>query len=123
MAVTYSEDPLAHTITLEVDGRVTREDFDEISPKFEAFVEEHKPIRLLEIIHKLDGFDASVVWQGIKLDTKVLPHISHCAVVGDIGWLSPISKAAGTVISTRLRTFPLSELDAARVWIADPDAE
>ena len=103
---------------LRVDGRVTRADFDRIAPEFEAFVEECGKIRLLEVIESLSGFDPSMVWEGLKLDLKVIPHISHCAVVSDIGWLSPLSKAAGALISTRLRTFSLSDEETARAWLA-----
>ncbi|MEM8956794.1 MAG: STAS/SEC14 domain-containing protein [Pseudomonadota bacterium] len=122
MPTTLKTDAATATATIEVDGRVTKEDFDRLVPEFEAFIDALGTVRLIEIIHNLEGFDAGVVWKGFKLDMKVIPHISHCAVVGDIGWMSPVAKAAGAVISTKLRTFSMDELDAAKAWIADPDA-
>ena len=122
MPTTLKPDAATATATIEVDGRVTKEDFDRLVPEFEAFIDALGTVRLIEIIHNLEGFDAGVVWKGFKLDMKVIPHISHCAVVGDIGWMSPVAKAAGAVISTKLRTFSMDELDAAKAWIADPDA-
>jgi hypothetical protein len=38
-------------------------------------------------------------------------------VVSDIGWFSPLTKAAGAFMSTKLRTFDLAEEDAARDWL------
>lgn len=119
MSVEMSLDRDRKLAELRVDGRVSRADFDRIAPEFEAFVEECGQIRLLEVIETLGGFDPSLLWDGMKLDLKVIPHISHCAVVSDIGWLSPLSKAAGALISTRLRTFALSEEEAARAWLAE----
>lgn len=110
------------TAEIQVEGHVSREDFDNLAPEFEAFVAANDKIRLLEVIHSLDGFDPSMIWEGVKLDFKVIPHISHCAVVSDIGWISPMSKAAGALVSTKLRTFSLAELDAARAWLSDPES-
>lgn len=122
MTVTYTENADACTVELTVDGRVTREEFDALAPRMEAFIASCGSIRLIEVIRKLDGFDGSLLWEGLKLDFRVIPHISHCAVVSDIGWLSPVSKAAGALTSTKLRTFPLADLEAARNWVADPNA-
>lgn len=46
---------------------------------------------------------------------------TSCAVVSDIGWISPISKAAGAFMSTKLRTFILNDLNKAREWLNNPD--
>ena len=117
MSVTYAEDPETRTIELTVRGRVTESDWNAIKPRFEAFMETHRTIRLIEVIEALGGFDASLIWEGIRFDFKAIPHISHCAVVTDIGWMSPIVRAASAVMPTVLRTFPLSELEAARTWL------
>lgn len=117
MTTAYKEDPHHKIAELIVDGKVTQEDFNRIAGQLENFIEKHGHIRLLEEIRKLDGFEASMVWDGIKFDMKHLKHISHCAVVSDIGWLSPFSKAAGAFISCKIRTFTLDELDEARAWL------
>lgn len=121
MPATLTTDAATATATIEVEGRVTREDFDRLAPEFEVFVDALGTVKVIEIIHSLEGFDTSLLWQGLKLDMKVIPNISHCAVVGDLGWMSPLAKAAGAMISTKLRTFPMAELDAAKAWIADPE--
>lgn len=120
MSVTMKLDPLAKLAELRVNGAVTREDFDRIAPQFEAFVSDCGTIRLIEVIEEfgLRDMDLGMIWDGMKLDLRVIPHISHCAVVGDIGWLSPLSKAAGALISTKLRTFPMAQEAEARAWLA-----
>lgn len=119
MSVQMHLDPARQLAELRVDGAVTRADFDSIAPQFEAFVMAQGKVRLLEVIVSLGGFDPSLLWEGMKLDIKVIPHITHCAVVSDIGWLSPVSKAAGALVATRLRTFPLAEEEAARAWLLE----
>ena len=120
MTTTYTEDPEHKIAELVVDGKVTHEDFNNIARQLESFIEKHGRIKLIEEIRKLEGIDASMVWEGIKFDIKNLKHIrhiSHCAVVSDIGWLSPISKAAGAFISCKIRTFSLDQTDEARSWL------
>ena len=118
MSLEYVEHPDSRTIELTVNGRVTREDFDAVIDKVQGFIDTHGTIRVLEVIESFEGFDVSVLWPGIKFDIRNIRHVSHVAVVSDIGWMTPISKAAGAVISSNLRTFDLAELSAARDWIA-----
>ena len=121
MTMTYKEIPEQKTVEFIVDGKVTKEDFDQISGKLHKFIEAHGTIKLIEVIQAFKGFDPSVIWDGIKFDIQHLRFISHCAVVSDIGWISPISKAAGAFMSTKLRTFSLGQLDEARQWLKSPD--
>jgi hypothetical protein len=121
MTVTYVEDADAKTVELTVSGRITREDFDAIVAPMQAFIDTHGSIRMVEVVESMGGFDPSVIWEGIQFDFRNIRHISHVAVVSDIGWISPMSKAAGALIATKLRTFAMSEVDEARVWARTAD--
>jgi len=121
MPVTLKEDPAARTVELTVLGRISRVDFDALAPRIEAFAEAHGPIRVIEVIDSLDGFDPSLIWEGMKLDFRILPRISHCAVVGDAPWLGPVARASAVVLPMTLRAFPRGDLQAARDWIAMAD--
>jgi len=119
MTTSYRTTPETKTFEFTVSGKVTAEDFDALSGPLEDFVEEHGKIKLLEIILDFEGFDPTILWRGMKFDIKIIPHITHCAVVSDMGWISPLTKAAGAFMATKLRTFDLGELDAARAWLAE----
>lgn len=119
MATSYRMIPETKTFEFTVSGKVTTADFDALAGPMEDFVEEHGTIKLLEIIEDFHGFDPTMLWKGMKFDLKILPHISHCAVVSDMGWLSPLTKAAGAFMATKLRTFDLADLDSARAWLAE----
>ncbi len=117
MAITYHEDDDSRVVEFTVSGKVTRADYDTVIGPMQAFIDRHGNVKMVEVIESFEGFEASVLWPGIKFDIQNLRHISHVAVVSDIGWISPISKAAGALLSTRLRTFNINELDKARDWI------
>jgi len=117
MAVTYKMHPEAGIFELTVTGKIADADFDALTGPLDAFVKTHGKIKLLEIIKDFQGFDPMLMWRGAKYDLHILPKITHCAVVSDMGWISPLAKAAGAFVSTRLRTFDLSEEEAAREWL------
>jgi hypothetical protein len=121
MTVTYIEDADAKTVELTVSGRITREDFDAVIAPMQAFIDAHGSIRLVEVVESMGGFDPSVIWEGIQFDIRNIRHISHVAIVSDIGWISPLSKAAGALMSTKLRTFAMAELGEARAWVRAAD--
>jgi len=123
MTLSYIEHPDTKTIEIHVDGKVTREEFDTVIADMGQFIQNYGEIKLLESIATFKvGMDMHMLWEGMKFDLKNIHHISHCAVVSDIGWISPMSKAAGAFMSTKLRTFNMDEIDAARVWLKNPDA-
>ncbi len=119
MATSYRMIPETRTFEFTVSGKITSDDFDALAGPLEDFAEEHGKIKLLEIVEDFQGFDPMMLWKGMKFDIKIIPHITHCAVVSDMGWISPLTKAAGAFMATKLRTFDLSELEAARAWLAE----
>ncbi|WP_306152770.1 STAS/SEC14 domain-containing protein [Roseovarius sp. MMSF_3281] len=117
MTIQYSEDPETRTVEIIVADRITQEDYDAVAERMQTFIDTHGTIRLIEVIENFQGFDPTMIWSGIKFDMKNLRHISHVAVVSDIGWIGPLSKAAGALLTTKLRTFDTAEVEAAREWI------
>ena len=117
MTLSYTEYPEDQVVEVRLDGRVTRVDYDGCIDKLQDFIDAHGTIKMVEIIDSFTGFDPSTIWEGLKFDFRNIKHISHVAVVSDIGWISPASKAAGALVSTQLRTFDMAHLDAARDWV------
>ena len=123
MTLSYIEHPDTKIVEIHVDGKVTREEFDTVVADMEMFIQNYGKVKLLESVTTFKvGMDMYMLWEGMKFDQKNIRHISHCAVVSDIGWISPFSKAAGAFMSTKLRTFKMDEIEAARAWLKDPDA-
>ncbi len=117
MPVTYSQNDTTRIAEITVDGQVEEADFDKIAGPLQDFIDHHGTIGFVEVVESLGSFDLSMIPKGIAFDIKNLKHISHAAIVTDIGWLSPITKGAGAFMSTKLRTFPLDQVDAAREWV------
>ena len=120
MTVTMSDHPEGGWIELTVSGRVTEADVKALLPKLETFIRRHGKIRVVEVIAGFEGYDLGAVWPGLVFEYRHLADITHVAVVCDIGWLGPVSRAVGAAMPLTLRTFSSHDRDAARAWIADP---
>lgn len=117
MALDYVEYPEAATIEITVVGHIDKEDYEAVIGPMQAFIDSHDSVRMIEVVKSFRGFDPSVLLPGIQFDFRNLSRISHVAVVSDIGWFSPVVKAAGALMSTQLRLFHLDELETARDWV------
>jgi hypothetical protein len=104
-------------VEIHLFDRVSWEDFHCIAPRLEAFVLDCGKVRMLEVIDRFEGLDADMLWDGLRLDRKIMPHISHCALVGDADWLGPLERAREAVLPMQLRLFSLREESAARAWL------
>lgn len=121
MPLTYVEHPETRTVEFTVEGFLSRADYDAVIPAMQAFIDTHGTVRMLEVVKGFVGLDPTVILPGIAFDLRNLMHISHVAVATDIGWISPFILAASAVTPIRMRSFTLDQIDAARVWLADPD--
>ncbi|MGY3438668.1 MULTISPECIES: STAS/SEC14 domain-containing protein [unclassified Marinovum] len=117
MTVTYTEIPEKKRVEFTVSGHISREDYEKIAHPMEAFIATHGKVQMIEVVDHFSGFDPSILLPGIKFDFKAVPHISHIALVTDIGWISPIARAVGALLPARMRVFERSELEAARDWL------
>lgn len=121
MTTQYKEHPEIKTVEIIVNGKVTKDEFDEIAPKMEAFIEKHGKIKIIEIIEEFSGFDLSVLGDGILFDMKHLKDFSHCAVVCKDGWIGPFTRTIAPFFSVDIRTFAPHEEDVARMWLANAE--
>lgn len=117
MPLIYSEYDSTKTAMITVSGKITKEDYDSAIAPIEAFIGKHGTINFIEVIESFSGFDPSIILPGLKFDFAHVKHISRVAVVSDIGWISPLAKAAGYFMATKLRRFDLAALDEAKEWV------
>ncbi len=117
MATEYSIFPEEKRIEIIVDGKITQQDFDRVADEMEELIDNYGKIKLLEEIREFDGFDPSVLWEGILFDIEHMKDFSHCAVLTDSGWIGPFSKAAGAFLPCKVRVFSLDQIDEARAWL------
>ncbi|MGN6374027.1 MAG: STAS/SEC14 domain-containing protein [Sphingomonas sp.] len=115
--ITYITDPVDGVVEFTVEGGVTREDYDRVVAEMEGAIAQFGKLRLIEVIEDLGGVDSAIWWRDISWAYQHIKDIARCAVVTDMGWIGPVTRAAGALVAAEIRAFPLAELDSARAWV------
>jgi hypothetical protein len=92
---------------IEIDGRVTREDFATLAAAMEEQIGAGAPVSCLIRVRKFGGFDAAAIWDELKFARENLCRIDRVALVGDV----PLGGALAA----------LSERFAGPQWLEAPN--
>ena len=107
-------------LAVEATGKVTHKDYlDTLIPKAEAMMAKG-PIRLLYVIgNDFAGFELEALWDDGEFGLKHWHDFSRIAVVADQAWLRAAVSMFTPFFRGEVRIFQVSELAAAKAWIAD----
>jgi hypothetical protein len=106
-------------VELTVDGRIERADFERVVAEFERLLETHKQLNVVEVIRNFEGIDPSLWWQDVRWSFGHIHRFARAAVVTDSGWIGPVTRAVGALLPSEIRTYPLADIAAARLWAAE----
>jgi hypothetical protein len=109
----------AGTIGFEAVGELTADDYrDVIAPALERRLPD-QPLRMLVLLdERFDKVTPGAAVQDIKLWLEHRGDWQRIAVVTDHEWITRAVDDLGSLGSDRVRCFPVSELEAATVWVA-----
>lgn len=118
----YREIPDTNVMEVDIDGRVSAENYHEVAEAALAFMEKHDKVRVIKIIRNYDGVDLEILKE--KLILKMFAHrgdITHAAVVTDKRWITSLSKFVTPLYKCKTRIYQMAEVDDARKWITEVD--
>ena len=116
----YREDGEAGVVEITVEGRISREEFDEVAAKLESFIASRGKVRLLEVIHDFKGIDASAFWDDLKFSLRHLNDFSRCAIVTRAQWIQSWSNLVGSLFHCEIAHFEPHQIEEARAWLIRP---
>ncbi|WP_136439716.1 STAS/SEC14 domain-containing protein [Pacificoceanicola onchidii] len=119
MPLTVESKPDQGTIELTIRGALELQDYVGALPSMSALVAQCGQIGVLEIVESFSGLVGDFPEENDEATMALLSRISRVALVSDIGWFCPILSNAPHAAGMTLRSFPLSELEAARKWVAE----
>ncbi len=105
---------------VEAVGKVTHGDYrDALVPRAEAMLAQG-PIKLLYVVGKqFTGFELAALWDDNAFGIKHWRDFSRIAVVANQPWLRVMVNMFKPFFPGEARLFALSELSAAKDWIAE----
>jgi len=103
---------------MESAGKITHEDYrDRLIPRAEAMMAKG-PIKALAVIrNEPTDFSPEAIWDDQKFGFKHWNDVSHIAIVTDHAWIRFVAAMFAPIYPGHMKTFTLSELDAAKAWI------
>lgn len=117
MAARLSEKDGGKVLEVAVNGKLTHGDYVRFIPEFERLVKQHGKIRVLFEMSDFHGWDATALWDDVKLDLKHFSDIDRLAIVGDRRWQKGMSMFCRPFTTATIRYFDHAAIEAARDWV------
>jgi len=112
-------DILHKTITLEVEGKLTEDDYKQFLPALEEVLKRLEKVKFLILLHNFKGWDARALLEDVKFDTKYRDHCGRIAIVGEHVWEEWATRFGNLFFPDEMKYFPASEEEAARDWLKE----
>ncbi len=106
-------------IAFQVKGKVTREDYDKLTPLLEKTSREYDTRKLYVEIDNIKGIEPAALWEDLKAYFQHYKDYDKIAIVGDGKVIEMLSKAAKPFVSGEVRFFRDPDLLTAREWVMD----
>jgi len=103
---------------IEVQGKLSKEDYEAFIPELEQAIAEHGKVRILFEMHDFEGWSAGALWSDTKFDARHFNDIERLALVGESQWQKGMALFCRPFTTAKVRYFDRSHVDEARRWIA-----
>jgi hypothetical protein len=119
MTVGIQEAMGAGYLEIDLSGKLAKEDYMVLRPRFEELLKDHGKVRLLVRMHDFHGWTAGGLWEDLKFDAKHFNDIERIAFVGDKKWEETMSTFCKPFTTAKTRFFYEDQLEAARSWLRE----
>ena len=119
MTIKLNEKNGGKVLEVEVSGKLVHEDYQSFVPRFEQLAKQHGKLRVLFNLTGFHGWDASALWDEIKLDVKDFSDVERLALVGDKEWEKGMSVFCHPFTTAKMRYFDQAKADEAYEWLED----
>lgn len=113
----------AKALELEIRGKLEERDYDRVLPMLEGRISDFGEVDLLIRVAEFSGWTPSAFWEDLKFDVRHFNDVGRLALVGEepkAKWMALISRP---FTGADVRHFPQAELDAARDWVENAEAD
>ncbi len=104
-------------IALTVDGKITKSDYDKVTPLIDKTVKEYGKVKLYIEIDRIEGIEPKAFKEDVKTYLKHFKDIDKIAVVGKNKWEKLWSGLANPFTSGEIKYFDHDKIVEAQKWI------
>ncbi|WP_320111910.1 STAS/SEC14 domain-containing protein [Draconibacterium orientale] len=106
-------------IALEVEGKLTEDDYNKITPLIDKAVKDFGKVKLYIQLNYVEGIAPKAFWKDVKTYLKHFNHMKKIAVVGKSRWDKLWSELAAPFISGEVKYYEFTDINEARDWVKD----
>jgi hypothetical protein len=109
-----------NVVAIEINGRITNEDYVKLDTLIKKAEREHNRTRLFIHVNDIGGIELQDMAQDLKKYFKSVKNIEKAAIVGNDPIDKIIAKIADPYVEDsdgEVKYFPVSGYDAAKIWV------
>lgn len=113
-------------LAFEINGVISKAEMPAVIKEFEAFLERHQKVRLLNRMKHFGGIDPAVFMQGglVSMKLAAMQKVERYAIVGAPVWMRKIIEALNPAFADiDMRTFPADQEAEAWAWLGAKPSE
>lgn len=110
----------ANILGYEVEGKITEEEYEQLTTEVRAAIGTHGSVRLLVRARGFPTAEIKAVDEQLSFARDHLSDIERYAVVTDHTGLELVTKASEKLVNVDIRQFDLEDEEAAWAWLEAP---
>jgi hypothetical protein len=112
--------PVDNVLWVKVSGNLTKEEYADLVPSWEAMMARYGKLRLLfQMEPGFTGWEPMAAWDDLKFSLSHRNEIERVAMVGEKKWHEFVAKLGSILEKSQVRYFEDSELDDAQRWLRE----
>ena len=119
MPIQLNQEDGGKILVVNVSGKLTKAEYEQLVPEFERLVRQHGKLRLLFDMTGFHGWEAGALWEDIKFDVRHHADIERLAMIGDKKWEHGMAAFCKPFTKATIRYFTHSEFAEARKWLRE----
>lgn len=118
-----AEHPEFKFIEILIDGDINQNSVSALLNLLEARIADWGEVNLLEEVRGIGKVELASFWKDLRFGIKNLKKFPKAAIVTDLHWVKNISNFLDPIVEMQIEVFTSKELDQARAWLINGDAE
>lgn len=111
-----------YAVELQINGKLIKEDYDQLVPVIETLISKRKISILVELL-EFHGWSAGALWEDSKFALRHFNNIDRIAIVGNKLWEQGMAAFCKPFTSAEVRYFDTLDINEAREWIKQKEMQ
>ncbi len=109
----------SNALFVDVEGELTKEDYELLLPEVEGLIDRFGSIAILVELGQDASMSAGAIWEDIKFDVEHYKDVERVAIVGDTRWEKTMAKLCKPFTKAEVKYFPTHERRQASEWVKE----